>query len=222
MTSPLRRFMRSLHAPIYAHRETVLTGLIGAHLAPGFRVLDVGCGFGQLGQAIMQRYPAVQVEGLERFRRPGELIPVHAYDGGRMPWDGEVFDAVILADVLHHDDHPDRLLAECVRISKRFVLVKDHLREGFLAQARISLLDWAANMPYQVKCTFRYNNLAEWRKAFGPLSVDVAEERTSIDIYPGLVNRLLGRGLHYFAVLEKQRSSGDLLIPSVRAGSSSS
>ena len=29
------------------------------------------------------------------------------------------------------------------------------------------------------------------------------EELTTIDIYPPLINQLLGKGLHYFAVLEK-------------------
>jgi ubiquinone/menaquinone biosynthesis C-methylase UbiE len=120
-----------------------------------------------------------------------------------MPWTDNTFDIVILADVLHHERNPDHLLKESVRISKGLTIVKDHLREGLLAQQRISLLDWAANAPYQVPCTYRYNNLQEWHETFERAHLRLKEERTSIDIYPPLVNQLFGKGLHYFAVLEK-------------------
>jgi SAM-dependent methyltransferase len=200
------RFMRSLHAPIYAHRQAVLVKLIGVHLMPDAQVLDVGCGFGHLGRAIMDYLPTAKVQGLERAKRDGELIPVQAYDGTRMPWADNTFDVVILADVLHHELHPDHLLRESVRISRKLIIVKDHLREGLLAWPRICLLDWAANVPYGVPCTYRYNNLSEWRSTFKPLPVELKEEHQSIDIYPPVVNVLLGKGLHYFAVLEKSQN----------------
>jgi ubiquinone/menaquinone biosynthesis C-methylase UbiE len=195
--------MRAIHAPIYAHRQEVLVRLIMAHSRAGCRVLDVGCGFGHLGKAIMDHSPKVTVEGLERAKRGGELILVHLYDGSRIPWPDNTFDIVILADVLHHELDPDHLLRESVRVSRELTIVKDHLREGFLAQQRISLLDWAANAPYNVRCTYRYNNLRRWREMFESAHVRLKEELTTIDIYPPLINQLLGKGLHYFAVLEK-------------------
>jgi ubiquinone/menaquinone biosynthesis C-methylase UbiE len=199
----MRALFRSLHKPIYERRLKELVRLIGPHVHPGDTILDVGCGFGHLGRAIMDAFPGVNVEGVESVKRGGELIPVTAYEGTRMPWKDGSFDAVILADVLHHDHDPDRLLKESARVSKRLVIIKDHIREGFLAQQRISFLDWAANAPYQVPCTYRYNNLKEWHRAIGLVSSKVLEERTSVDVYPPVFNELLGKGLHYFAVLAR-------------------
>jgi SAM-dependent methyltransferase len=199
----MRALFRSLHKPIYERRLKELVHLIGPHLRSGDKVLDIGCGFGHLGRAIMDAHPNVRVEGVESVKRGGELIPVTAYEGTRMPWKDGAFDAVILADVLHHDHDPDRLLKESARVSKRLVIIKDHIREGFLAQQRISFLDWAANAPYQVPCTYRYNNLSEWRRATGLVASKVLEERTSVDVYPPVFNQLLGKGLHYFAVLAR-------------------
>jgi len=196
----IRNLLRYFHKPIYERRQRELVHLIASHLESTDRVLDIGCGFGQLGRALMDAIPGIRVEGVESVRRGDELIPVTAYEGTRMPWPDKTFDAVILADVLHHDAHPERLLTEAVRVSKRIVIIKDHLREGLLAQQRISLLDWAANAGYQVPCTYRYNNLKEWRSLIGRASSSVIEERTSLDIYPPVFNQLLGKGLHYFTV----------------------
>jgi len=200
----IRRMLRTLHKPIYEHRQNALVNLISPHLKQGARVLDVGCGFGQLGRALMDASPHLaHVEGAESVRRGGELIPVTAFDGIRMPWPDSTFDAVILADVLHHDHEPERLLRESVRVSKNLVIVKDHLRDGLLAQQRISLLDWAANAGYNVPVLYKYNNLREWRALVGKVSRRVVEERMSLDIYPPLFNGLLGKGLHYFVVFER-------------------
>ncbi len=49
-------------------------------------------------------------------------------------------------------------------------------------------------------CTYRYNNLAEWRQAIARVGSTFIEERTSINVYPPLFNKLLGDGLHYWAV----------------------
>jgi SAM-dependent methyltransferase len=200
----LRNFLKRLHKPVYDRRLEELVRLLAPHLQSGYRVLDAGCGFGQLGRALMDAVPGCRVEGVERAPRGGELIPVSASTGDCFPWPDSTFDVVIVADVLHHDAEPDRLLAECARVSRHLVIVKDHLREGFLAQQRICLLDWAANVPYGVPCTFRYKNLSEWRQSVGLPAFRVLEERTSIDIYPPVLNQVLGKGLHYLAVLERQ------------------
>src|SRR5436190_14464258 len=106
----IRNLLRYFHKPIYERRQRELVHLIASHLESTDRVLDIGCGFGQLGRALMDAIPGIRVEGVESVRRGDELIPVTAYEGTRMPWPDKTFDAVILADVLHHDAHPERLL----------------------------------------------------------------------------------------------------------------
>ena len=131
-----------MHGPVYASRLAELVRRITPHLRENDRVLDVGCGFGALGRAIMDSPPCpkdVDVRGLERVKRGGEAIQVDAYDGVTIPHPDRCFDVVILADVLHHEDDPHRLIAECARISRRLLIIKDHKVEGPLAQQRISL-----------------------------------------------------------------------------------
>lgn len=204
---PIGSLMQAMHRPVYAARLRALVGAILPHLRENDRVLDVGCGNGTLGRALLD-HPycpkGVMVEGLERYKRGGEPITVHPYDGIRMPLADGSFDIVIVADVLHHEQDEPRLLRECARVSRRLVVIKDHVVQGPLAQQRISLIDWAANAPYGVKCLYRYHTPSEWAGVREALGLGLDEERLSMDLYPPLVNALFGRRLQYFAALAKR------------------
>jgi SAM-dependent methyltransferase len=205
MTQLPHSLLRCLHEPVYARRLAVLSDLIVRELNPGDRVLDVGCGTGRLAQALLQHpgWPAsLTVHGVETRPRPECVVPVTAYDGGSLPFEAGAFDVVIVADVLHHAADPKRLLEECCRVSRRLVVVKDHKVEGCLARWRLRLLDWAANAPHDVPCTYRYATLAEWGAMFAVLPVRVRSELVSMRLYPAGWNWLFGRRLQYFAVLE--------------------
>ena len=200
----MKSLMRRLHAPVYAARLRELVRRITPHLRANDRVLDVGCGFGALGRAVLDGPgcpPDVDFRGLERVKREGGLIPVEAYDGVTIPHDDGAFDMVILADVLHHEDDPDRLIAECRRVSRRLLVIKDHQRRGLLAQARIALIDWAANAPYGVPCLYRYNTPREWAECRDRHGLSVVTELDRMRLYPPGVNFLFGGGLQYMAVL---------------------
>jgi SAM-dependent methyltransferase len=207
--------MKDLHGPIYRERLRVLSSRIVEHLRASDAVLDVGCGNGLLGHTIWKhpRCPSgVTVEGLERAPRGAEPIRVHRYDGLVMPLADASYDVVIVADVLHHEHDPDRLMRECVRVAKRCVIVKDHQVSGVLARQRISLMDWAANAPHGVPCLYRYLTPEQWDDFPGRFGLRAREELRSMNIYPRFWNMLFGGRLHYFGVLEKQHAEQPVSI----------
>jgi ubiquinone/menaquinone biosynthesis C-methylase UbiE len=200
----LKRLLSKLHAPVYRKRLEVLTDLLLPHLREGDAVLDVGCGSGQLAFELSQRAAKkrinVRVSGLERFPRGEEPIPVIRYDGKRFPFPDRTFDMVIVADVLHHENDPDALLRECIRASKRCVVIKDHQLAGPLAKARVSFIDWAANAPYGVACLYRYKTPAEWHSMIRNHGLAPIVIYPSIDLYPAMLNLLFGRRLQILAI----------------------
>lgn len=138
--------------------------------------------------------------GLERFARGSEPIKVVAYEGGRFPFGDGSFDLVLVADVLHHEVDEAHLLRECARVCRRLVIIKDHAREGPLAQARISLMDWAANAPYGVKCLYRYHTITEWKELIERCGLEQVNLMHPLRIYPRLWERLFGGRLQCLAV----------------------
>ncbi len=200
----LKRLLSKLHGPVYRKRLNVLTSLVLPHLCDNDTILDVGCGSGQLGFKLLDRATQkeihVHVSGLERFPRGDEPIPVTRYDGRRFPFPDQAFDVVIVADVLHHENDPEALLRECIRTSKRCVVIKDHQLVGPLAKTRVSFIDWAANAPYGVACLYRYNTPPEWESIISKHQLTPLAVYSSIDLYPPVLNLLFGRALQLLAI----------------------
>ena len=196
--------MRAVHRPIYAHRQQVLAELIAHHVPPGGALLDVGCGIGTLAAAVLA-HPScgrgAHATGLESAVRGGEPIDVIAYRGGTFPFGNGTFDVVTIADVLHHERDELELLRECARVSRSVVIVKDHAREGILAQWRIGLMDWAANRPYGIPCLYRYHSVQQWRELFNQCGLDLINEVHPMQLYPRFWQQLFGGRLQYLAVL---------------------
>ena len=212
MPGPLSKLMKRLHGPVYASRLAELVRRITPHLRENDKVLDVGCGYGALGRAIMDSPLCprnVDVRGLERVKRGGEAIPVDAYDGVTIPHPDRSFDVVLLADVLHHESDPHRLIGECARVSRRLLIIKDHTVQGFLAQQRISFMDWAANAPYGVPCLYRYNTPPEWDQWRQRHSLTAQEELRSMRLYPFPYNWFFTPGLQYMGVFRVPGAAED-------------
>ena len=193
-----------LHRPVYRRRIQVLSSTILQHLEPGDRVLDVGCGFGALGRALLDhpRAPSgLAVAGLERVKRGDEMIEVQSYDGVTMPAEDNGFDVVVLADVIHHEADSDRLLSEAARVAKRLLIIKDHKPDGWMSQERISLMDWAANTAYGVPCLYRYNTRDGWHALFDRFGLSLIAEADRMGLYPWPYSWVFTPRLQYFAAL---------------------
>ena len=196
----MKALLRRLHAPVYERRLKALVEVLGDCIPRGESLLDVGCGGGALGGALVD-VKGLEVRGLETNVREGCPIPVDAYDGESIPQGDNSVDNVLLADVLHHEENPARLLREAARVARKRVIVKDHKTGPPLSWPRISLIDWAANAGYGVRCLFRYPSLTGWHDLFMECNLSIQEERASLDLYPPFLNLLFGRQLQYLAVL---------------------
>jgi 2-polyprenyl-3-methyl-5-hydroxy-6-metoxy-1,4-benzoquinol methylase len=147
------------------HSRVLLRHLLKL-IPPGARILDVGCGDGLIGEMVMAARPEASIQGIDIFLRPQLRIRVLEYDGIRIPHSDQSFDVVLLLDVLHHTTDPMSLLREARRVSQKFIIIKDHNRDGLGAGSLLRFMDWVGNAPHGVVLPYNYWSSGQWRSAY--------------------------------------------------------
>jgi len=187
---------------VFNRRVQKLAGAIAERLPRDARVLDVGCGSGDLAALVMQMRPDVRIEGIDVLVRPGTAIPVTEYDGYHIPFADNHFDAAMVIDVLHHTDDPEAVLAEIARVAPQ-VIIKDHLRDGIAAGPTLRFMDWVGNAAHGVRLPYNYLSHREWKVIWGKLHLGTTAFTKQLALYPRPFSWFFDRGLHFVAILSR-------------------
>ena len=186
---------------IFARRAQILSAAICNLLPPDAAVLDVGSGDGTIAYSWRERRSDLKVDGIDIIVRPETKIPVRAFDGRTIPYDDRSFDVVSFIDVLHHADDVEQLLREARRVSRNWVIVKDHFAENTWDRATLALMDWVGNAPHGVSLPYNYRSRDQWKSAFKTVGLAEAKIELEIPLYPFPLNWVFGRGLHFISLL---------------------
>ena len=102
-------------------RKSAVLALLHSGLSPNARVLDVGCGYGDMlaeTRSDVRIGVDVNFSALRQAatRRSGALFAMAAVE--QLPFASNSFDGVICSEVLEHLEHPAVLAQEIVRVTK--------------------------------------------------------------------------------------------------------
>jgi len=161
---------------------------MGALIAPGDSVLDVGTGDGQIASLMARHAPGATVTGVDIMERPNSHVPVTLFDGLTLPQPDNSFDVVSFVDVLHHTDDPR-------------ILLKDHFSETAMDNATLRLMDWVGNAPHGVVLPYNYGARAAWNDWFSEAGLRIDVFSTDLSLYPFPFSAVFGRKLHFVARL---------------------
>ena len=197
-----------------SRRVTVLVDHLEALIPEGARVIDVGAGDGQITSALIERRPDLDVVAIDVLVRPGGAVRVVHFDGRTMPFEDQSADVVLFVDVLHHATDQFRLLSEAARVTRGSILIKDHLRQGFLAQQTLRFMDDVGNRRHGVDMTYDYLSPDEWTGLFDRAGLERVSEQRKLSLYSWYASWLFDRSLHFVAelrpchpALENERSA---------------
>jgi SAM-dependent methyltransferase len=188
---------------VHRRRVRVIADVLARWLPEQGLVIDVGCGDGLVAAQIHARRPGLRIEGYDVLARADAAIPVHRFDGRRLPLADRAVDAVLLVDVLHHCESPGEMLKEAMRVSRGTVLVKDHRLSHPGARALLTAMDWVGNRPHGVVLPYNYWDEKAWREAWAELGLHPSRYQAHLGLYPFPFSLLLDSGLHFAAALER-------------------
>ncbi len=199
------QLIQTAHQSLIMNRRVrVLTAHLASLIPAGesLQGLDVGCGSGEIAVGVQQLRPQIVLQGVDILVRSQTQIPVTQFDGMTLPFPDRHFDFVMLVDVLHHTDNPTKLLAECTRVSRQFVLIKDHYRDSGWDDVRLRAMDWVGNRSYGVALPYNYLSTDRWQALFEECSLTTAKTLPQLDLYTGLLHWLFDANLHFISQLK--------------------
>jgi SAM-dependent methyltransferase len=208
------RLIEQLHeVRVLSRRARVLSGHLATLVPADANVLDVGCGDGLIAALLQERRPDVRVSGVDVLVREDAAIAVQGFDGRRLPYAESSFDVVMFVDVLHHTQDPLELLCEAARVTRRWIVLKDHLREGWLAGPTLRFMDRVGNRRHGVTLPYNYWPRQRWEAAFASIRATVESWSQRLDLYPWPASVLFGRSLHFVTRLSILRQGSQPAIP---------
>jgi ubiquinone/menaquinone biosynthesis C-methylase UbiE len=186
----------------------VLADMIAKVLPEDAKVLDIGCGDGKIDALIKEKKSSIKIEGIDVFERNKTYIHVTKFNGKQIPFDDNHFDVALLVDVLHHTEDPSVILKEALRVTKQSILIKDHVREGFLSEVMLRFMDYAGNRYNGPRLFYKYLNQSDWECLYKKVGLKVKQRRDRLNLYSFPLNLLFDRKLHFFAVLNCNKKEG--------------
>ena len=194
-----------LHDRLVINRRVDILSSWLARLAPSnLQVLDVGCGDGLLAATLCAKRPDLNIRGVDVLARQSTHIPVETFDGQRIPFADNSFDAVLFSDVLHHTSDPALLLRDGRRVARQWLLIKDHCRKGLAAAQRLRFMDWVGNVRFGVALPYNYWSETQWQQAWQQIGLQPEELVTRLRLYPGPADWIFGAKLHFVVRLRKR------------------
>jgi len=198
---------------VFKRRVAVLARHLAAMIPPGSQILDVGCGDGSLAALLTQLVPGLSVQGVEVHARPDCAIQCRLFDGKRLPFPDGSFDVCLFVDVLHHTMDPEAICRDAFRVSRKYVLIKDHLCENALDAWTLRLMDWVGNSSHGVALPYNYLSRKRWAGLFDTAGLETVQTEHELPLYPPPFSFLFGRGLHSISLLRKKVDRSQMSAP---------
>lgn len=143
----------------------VMTELLDG-LTPIDTALDYGSGEGWFAKQLLDQGLVEHITPVDVMEREQHEIEPIIYDGERLPFDDRSFTLSYAIDVLHHTPDPGVALADVLRCTDKYFLLKDHTWATQAGRATLAVFDELGNRRFGVPSLYRYQREWEWNEHF--------------------------------------------------------
>lgn len=148
------------------------------------KVLDVGTGCGWNAQYLKEK-KNVQVALLDVIDFNQTDLKLVLYDGKKIPFPDNSFDAVLLIYVLHHCNKPLEILKEAKRVTKDRIIIMENTFASWFEKPLPYFWDTVINLgmavflitPFKENMAFNFNKISKWEKMFNDLDLKLISKQ---------------------------------------------
>jgi len=138
-------------------------------------VLDVGSGRGYIAKEISKDNKKVQCLDVKDHNLTD--LPLKIYDGKKIPFKANSFDTVLVCYVLHHADDPIGLLKECIKVSRRRIIIFEDNADSLLTKP----VDILFNKLHGVDTPLNFRNMRQWIEEFIKLDLKIIKMERGVE-----------------------------------------
>lgn len=177
---PLPTPVHSVIDHLGRRRSTKLVNRFAYDVPRGACLLDIGPGGGWISEELkLRRQVSPTLVDVTDFGMT--RLPVQTYDGETLPYGDDTFDVALLVYTLHHCAHPDRVLREAVRVTRRRLVIVEDTPHSRASHANVVLWDVVSNIPTFIvppgmHMPLNFRSRAAWRQVFTDLGLKLVRE----------------------------------------------
>lgn len=176
---------------ITRYRERTLAHLQAAldQAGPIANALDFGSGDGFFCHHLRASGHLGAVTPVDVVQRRHSIVRPQLYDGQRLPFADASFELCYAVDVVHHCPDPLAALAEMLRCSRRWLLLKDHNCQGALGHLTLAVLDELGNRRFGIPSPGRYQRDWAWARWLEGRGLERVHWQHPVASHVGLMGR---------------------------------
>lgn len=157
--------------------------IIVQHLKPFLRseqhIVEIGAGNGLVAQ-MLHTATGANFELLDVVDYNTSKLPLHLYDGKKLPFADNSFDLAMLVFVLHHNPDPRPVMQEALRVARHGVLVIENDTRGVVKKPVTRLIDSTEHLRRGVPPCYFTKSADEWKTLFESLPA----QATTLGTFP--------------------------------------
>lgn len=165
-------------------REKKIFRWIGDDLRGVKKIIDIGCGRGELTALLREKGKNVTPIDVDSYKYDRKIKDVILYDGEKIPFPENSFDTSLLITVLHHTKDPKIVFLEAARVAREVIIVETSYR-NFLEKIYTVLIDTLINLQ-RYPFWNSYKKDEDWQEFFQKNGFRIISSRTHEDHILGI------------------------------------
>ena len=158
-------------------------------------ILDFGAGDGWFASQISQMFPDANIHAVDVQSRKElshfkvDLVAPDAMARAQP----KSYDLVYEIDVLHHCDDPKAVLVDLMRVSRGYLMLKDHIAFNSLDHFALGVMDEIGNRKFGIPSNYNYQRGWEWENILHEAGWKTVEKMWPLPCHIGLMGALTNR-----------------------------